>query len=85
MQRMVVDDLTDGCKTLLNPTKLMDDIYRIWCETTSVAVDGYPYDMYFSNEYKEYVSPKFKFASDTYDWKMGELDGDFEIELPASI
>ena len=36
MEKMVVEDTTDGCKTLVNPTKLMDDIYRVWCETKGV-------------------------------------------------
>ena len=33
MERLVVEDITDECKTLLCPGKFMDDIYRIWCET----------------------------------------------------
>ena len=36
MEKMVVEDTTDGCKTLVNPAKLMDDIYRVWCETKGV-------------------------------------------------
>jgi hypothetical protein len=31
MKKMVVDDITDDCKTLLCPAKFMDDIYRVWC------------------------------------------------------
>ena len=87
MQRMVVDDLTDNCKTLINPMRMMDDIYRIWCENRTVRVrpDKYPYDMYFSNEYREYVNPEFEFNGETHDWNMVPAGEDgFELELPAS-
>ena len=31
MSKMVVEDLTDKCFTLINPTRMAEDIYRIWC------------------------------------------------------
>ena len=85
MQRMVVDDLTDGCKTILNPTKLMDDIYRIWCEnsTNGKSPPDYPHDLYFSNEYKEYVNPELKFNGRTEVECVFEDDNPFEIELQS--
>ena len=66
MQKMVVDDTTDECKTLINPAKLMDDIYRIWCETKTVKRSSLPgepedpYDSYFENEYKDYPNPEME-------------------------
>ena len=68
MSKMVVEDITDNCKTLLCPAKFMDDIYRIWCETTSVPAryGDYPYDMYFPNEYKDYPNPELDFRKDFY-------------------
>ena len=85
MQRMVVDDLTDECKTLLCPARFMDDIYRIWCETTTVRVhpELYPHDMYFSNEYKEYQNPELEFAED--DTVEYTFDDDFELDLPIEL
>ena len=63
MQGWVVDDITDGCKTLVCPTKLMNDIYRIWCEAQTGGKNppAYPRDMYFSNEYKEFSNPALEF------------------------
>lgn len=96
MQKMVVEDTTDDCKTLINPAKLMDDIYRIWCETKTVkrrSLPGEPedpYDSYFENEYKDYPNPKM----DIYDGEVWDvcpdIDGEhdtnsmFEITLPQS-
>ena len=68
MQRMIVDDITDNCKTLLCPAKMMDDIYRIWCEVEGVKRRLYPgeedpygykkkYETYFPNEYVDYTNP----------------------------
>ena len=73
---MVVDDLTDRCKTLLCPAKLMEDIYRIWCETTGVKRKLYPgeedpygykqkYESYFANEYVDYSNPTLDFSNAT--------------------
>ena len=54
MNRMVVDDITDDCKTLLRPMKMLDDIYRIWCETVGRKHrPDDPYESYFDNEYVE--------------------------------
>ena len=62
MQKMVVDDLTDDCKTILCPARMMDDIYRIWCENeTFYANPSDPYDSYFSNEYKQWSNPMIDF------------------------
>lgn len=36
MERMIVEDTTDDCRTIVNPAKLMEDIYRVWCETKGV-------------------------------------------------
>ena len=57
MRNLVVDDLTDDCRTLICPSRFMDDIYRIWCcsRTVKSRFGDYPYDMYFENEYKDYV------------------------------
>ena len=90
---MVVEDTTDDCKTLINPAKLMDDIYRVWCETKGVKRKLLPgeedkygykakYDAYFENEYKDYSNPKWDFNEDGYEWDVCESDDRFEISLP---
>ena len=63
MRNLVVDDLTDDCRTLICPSRFMDDIYRIWCcsRTVKSRFGDYPYDMYFENEYKDYVNPEQTF------------------------
>jgi hypothetical protein len=84
MERLVVEDITDECKTLLCPGKFMDDIYRIWCETeTEKARYGdFPYDMYFKNEYKDYPNPELDFGNgDVVTW-TAEDDDLFELDLP---
>ena len=85
-QKMVVDDLTDDCKTLLCPAKMMDDIYRIWCETTTVKANAKdPYGSYFANEYKEWINEAFDFGdSDEYVWEIPKEEG-FEIEVPDGL
>ena len=91
MQKMVVDDTTDECKTLVNPAKLMDDIYRIWCETKTVkrrSLPGEPedpYDSYFENEYKDYPNPRMEFVDGTlWDVCGGHPEDYFEVTLPQS-
>lgn len=94
---MVVEDTTDECKTLINPAKLMDDIYRIWCETKTVRRRQLPdekldpYDSYFENEYKDYSNPRCVFQSvpgndDKYvsEWDVCEDSDPFEITLPQN-
>ena len=96
MNKMVVDDTTDGCKTLINPTKMMDDIYRVWCETKGVKRKLLPgeedkygykakYDAYFENEYKDYTNPKIDFV-DGYEWDvcLGHPEDMFEVSLAQS-
>ena len=67
--RMVVEDVTDECKTLICPTKLMEDIYRIWCEGRTFkrralsGEDEDPYDSYFENEFAEYTNPELDFST----------------------
>lgn len=83
MQKMVVEDTTDDCKTIINPAKLMDDIYRVWCETKGVKRKLFPgeedkygyktkYDAHFENEYKDYANPKWDFNKDGYEWDVCE-------------
>lgn len=96
---MIVEDLTDDCKTLLCPTKFMDDIYRIWCETKGMKRRVLPgqqedeYESYFKNEYVDYANPEIDFTGISpddgwrkYDWIIdSERDGDFfELDLPVS-
>jgi hypothetical protein len=97
MQKMVVEDTTDDCKTLINPAKMMDDIYRIWCETKGVKRKLFPgeedkygykvkYDAYFENEYKDYANPKMdlpdgKKATDI-EWDVCDDQERFEISMP---
>lgn len=94
MQKMVVEDTTDDCKTLINPAKMMDDIYRIWCETKGVKRKLFPgeedkygykvkYDAYFENEYKDYTNPKIEKLVDGYEWDVckDHPDDRFEISL----
>lgn len=87
MQKMVVEDTTDDCKTLVNPAKLMDDIYRVWCETVGMKRKlltgeddpyGYraKYDAYFRNEYKDYPNPKM----DIYDGAVWDVCPDIGDE-----
>lgn len=74
MSKMVVDDLTDNCKTLICPAKFMDDIYRVWCCSKGVKRELLPgeedpygykkkYDAYFENEYKQYVNDEIRFTN----------------------
>ena len=94
MQKMVVEDTTDDCKTLVNPAKLMDDIYRVWCETQGVKRKLLPgeedpygykskYDSYFKNEYKDYSNPKME-ISDGEKWDVCKDSDPFEITLRQS-
>lgn len=83
---MVVDDLNDDCKTLLCPSRFMDDIYRIWCCSRTVRVHPHPYDMYFENEYKQYVNDRIDFDGneDTFEWipdpkDAFQMDGDEDL------
>lgn len=75
MKRLVVTDITDNCKTLLCPAKMMDDIYRVWCETVGLKrkllkgeTDPYgyraKYDSNFTNEYRDYTNPELSFVDD---------------------
>lgn len=68
MLKMVVEDTSDDCKTLLCPAKLMDDIYRIWCENEGMKRRLLPgeedkygykakYDSHFKGEYSDYPNP----------------------------
>lgn len=87
MSRLVVDDMTDDCKTLICPAKLADDIYRIWCQHRGVRRNlltgeedkyGYKskYDSYFPNEYKDYANPRLDFnGGDTVEWNISETCG----------
>lgn len=92
MQRMIVEDVTDDCKTLLCPTKFMDDIYRIWCETMDVKTNMYledykDYENHFPNEYKDYPNPELDFGDanvvEHHFDELFELDflSDEELEL----
>ena len=84
MQKMVVDDMTDDCRTLLCPAKLMDDIYRIWCENRGVKRRLFPgeddpygyktkYDSHFANEYMDYSNPELDFGSkNVIDWNISD-------------
>ena len=75
MEKMVVEDITDNCKTILCPAKLMEDIYRIWCCSRTRRFGNYPYDMYFENEYKEYANPKISFEDNQdCEWTVGDDD-----------
>ena len=94
---MVVEDTSDDCKTLLNPVKLMDDMYRVWCEAKGVKRTLFPgeedpygyksrYDSHFDNEYKEYVNGRFNLGDgEEYIWNVvpdGEIG--FRLEFPRS-
>ena len=97
MQKMVVEDTTDDCKTLINPAKMMDDMYRVWCETKGVKRKLLPgeedkygykakYDAYFENEYKDYSNPKWDFNDPEQGDKPWDICKDhpedrFEISL----
>ena len=72
MQKMVVQDLEDDCRTLLAPARMMEDIYRIWCENkTFKARPSDQYDSYFDNEWREYVNNEFSFNDEgTYEWDI---------------
>ena len=86
MLRMVVDDTTDDCKTLICPTKFMDDIYRIWCENevvkTNMYIDEYgKFENHFKNEYKQYVNGDLEFGNTgEIQWVVDEREG-FEVDL----
>lgn len=81
---MVVQDLEDDCRTLLAPARMMEDIYRIWCETHShKANDEDPYDSYFDNEYKEYVSEAFDFSD--YNEEDGVRICEWEVDDGAAF
>ena len=73
MLRMIVVDTTDDCKTLINPAKMMDDIYRVWCDTKGVKRNLLPgeddpygykekYESYLPNEYADYQNPELDWA-----------------------
>ena len=81
MERMVVEDTTDDCHTIVNPAKLMEDIYRVWCETKGVKENPEDkYESYFENEYKGYDNPELEFDEDNeVVWDDTE---DFELTLP---
>lgn len=92
---MVVEDTTDDCKTLINPAKMMDDIYRVWCETKGKKRKLLPgeedkysyktkYDAYFENEYKDYANPKTQLSNGETIWDIcdGHPEERFEISLP---
>ena len=81
MEKMQVEDLTDNCKTLVNPSRLAEDIYRVWCDTIRVkSPDGK--GMYFPNEYKEYSNGTMVFDGDGVAvWEI--TDDLFEIDLPS--
>lgn len=87
MQKMVVDDLTDDCKTILCPAKMVDDIYRIWEEnTTFKANPSDPYDSYFSDEYRQWSNPDIDFEGvDAVDGRIvvekSQDSGLLEIEI----
>lgn len=92
MQRMIVDDITDGVKTLICPTKFMDDIYRIWCETEDVKTNMYfeeygKYENHFRNEYRDYTNPDLFYHEDGAGgfaiWDMWEEDDDGEIDISS--
>ena len=96
MRRMIVDDTTDGCKTMLNPAKFIDDIYRIWCEN-EVERSGmyFPYygkwQTHFKNEYWEMQNPELEFndADDagtrTVEWNAWEEDQDTEEPVAQKL
>jgi len=72
ISKLVVEDLTDECSTLLCPAKLMDDIYRIWCETRDVKTRLYfpqygEYQNHFHNEFVDYPNPEVSFGFDLKD------------------
>ena len=81
MERMIVEDTTDDCKTIVNPAKLMEDIYRVWCETKGVKENPEDkYESYFENEYKGYDNPELEFDEDNeVVWDDTE---EFELTLP---
>jgi len=92
---MVVEDTTDDCKTLINPAKMVDDIYRVWCETKGKKRKLLPgeedkygyktkYDAYFENEYKDYSNPKTQLSNGETIWDIceGHPEERFEISLP---
>ena len=90
MRKMVVDDLVDDCKTLICPAKLMDDTYRVWCETVGKKrrkLPGEPedpYEAYFENEYVDYLNPKLTYTDGVAVWDIAE-DPDctpFYLDLP---
>lgn len=90
ISRMVVEDLTDNCKTLVCPAKMVDDIYRIWCEGRTYRrrpLPGEPEDpycSYFENEYRDYPNPELDFGgSETIEWTVDEKDA-YELEVPRS-
>ena len=75
MQRMLVDDLSDNCKTILCPAKMMGEIYRIWCENATKKHHEYdPCGSYFANEYMEYPNPKIEFVDVNEDNERVELE-----------
>ena len=94
MQKMVVEDTTDSCKTLVNPAKMMDDIYRVWCETKGRKRSlspgeedkyGYKakYDAYFENEYRDYANPEIGIGVGETEWDVcPDGEGVFEISMP---
>lgn len=62
MQRMVVDDLTDDCRTMLAPARLMEGIYRIWCDAETRN------GLHFQSEFSRAANPEFTYASGQTEW-----------------
>ena len=84
MSRMVVEDLNDDCFTILCPSRLARDIYRIWCSSIELKNKQGGYE-YFPNEYKEFPNPRLEFGKrDVIEWSVGYGDG-FEIQCDGSV
>lgn len=91
MNGMVVEDLTDNCFTLLNPTKLSQDIYRIWCESIGKNNRYGHFDQngkwvsggheYFPKEYAQFVNEFNLFnGNGQIIWNVCENCDEFTIE-----
>lgn len=64
IQRLVVKDTTDDCDTLVNPMKLVDGIYRIWCEVKGSA--GKEQGRHaFASEFQDYSNRTIEFNDHT--------------------
>ena len=84
---MVVQDLEDDCRTLLAPARMMEDIYRIWCENRTFKADpSDPYDSYFDNEWREYVNSEFSFNDEgTYEWDISKTHSEDDDLIQLEI